>query len=101
VRGGLERDFVHGADRFTAGRLGGGGSRVLIPSFPSHDHLISVTVTDLLFLRSQPVKEQPSRLRADFPSKSSLPVEEQPSRQRVRGLEREENSRESLHLSQR
>jgi hypothetical protein len=55
VRGGLGRDFVHGADRFTAGRLGGGGSRVLIPSFPSHHLLISVT--DLLFLRSHPVKE--------------------------------------------
>jgi hypothetical protein len=43
--------------------IGGGGSRV----HPSLHHLISVT--DLLLLRSLPVKEQPSRQRAAFPSK--------------------------------
>jgi hypothetical protein len=48
--------------------MGGGGSRVLLPFFPSS------SLTDLLFLRSHPVKEQPSRQRAAFPSKSSLPV---------------------------
>jgi hypothetical protein len=79
VRGGLGRDFVHGADRFTAGR-----HRLWrFASCPPflHHHLISVT--DLLFLHSHPVKEQPSRQRAAFPSKSKR-------------FGAEENSRESL-----